>query len=94
MIKEVKARDFISALEPVKTQDKLYSVKRLCQRISINEAINYEINVGLIEANPAAKRSNAFANPIVKNMPALKPEELPELLKALETGNIDVKSIY
>ena len=26
-------------------------------------------------------------------MPALKPEELPELLKALETANIDVKSV-
>lgn len=87
MITEVKARDFISALEPVKAQGKLESVKRLCQRI--NEVMSYGMNVGLIEANPAAKISNAFANPVVKNMPALKPEELPELLKALETANIE-----
>ncbi|WP_392552938.1 integrase domain-containing protein [Orbus wheelerorum] len=87
MITEVKARDFISALEPVKAQGKLESVKRLCQRI--NEVMYYAMNVGLIEANPAAKISNAFANPVVKNMPALKPEELPELLKALETVNIE-----
>lgn len=87
MITEVKARDFISALEPVKAQGKLESVKRLCQRI--NEVMYYAMNIGLIEENPAAKISNAFANPIVKNMPALKPEELPELLKALETANIE-----
>lgn len=87
MITEVKARDFISALEPVKAQGKLESVKRLCQRI--NEVMSYGMNVGLIEANSAAKISNAFANPVVKNMPALKPEELPELLKALETANIE-----
>lgn len=43
MIKEVKASDFNSALESVKAQDKLELVKRLCQRISINEVINYEI---------------------------------------------------
>lgn len=87
MITEVKARDFISALEPAKAKGKLESVKRLCQRI--NEVMYYAMNIGLIEANPAAKISNAFANPIVKNMPALKPEELPELLKALETANIE-----
>nr|WP_232351409.1 MULTISPECIES: integrase domain-containing protein [unclassified Gilliamella] len=87
MITEVKARDFISALEPVKAQGKLESVKRLCQRI--NEVMYYAMNIGLIEENPAAKISNDFANPTVKNMPALKPEELPELLKALETANIE-----
>lgn len=59
----------------VKAQGKLESVKRLCQRI--NEVMYYVMNVGLIEANPA-----------VKNMPALKPE-VPELLKALETANIE-----
>ncbi|OTQ54586.1 integrase [Gilliamella apis] len=71
----------------VKAQGKLESVKRLCQRI--NEVMYYAMNIGLIEENPAAKISNAFANPTVKNMPALKPEELPELLKALETANIE-----
>lgn len=86
-ITEVKARDFINALEPIKQQGKLESIRRICQRI--NEVMYYAVNVGLIDANPASKITAAFANPVVKNMPALLPEQLPELLSALSTANIE-----
>lgn len=86
-ITDIKARDFIEALEPVKQQGKLESIRRICQRI--NEVMYYAVNVGLIDANPASKITAAFANPVVKNMPALRPEQLPELLSALSTANIE-----
>lgn len=86
-ITEIKARDFINALEPIKQQGKLESIRRICQRI--NEVMYYAVNVGLIDANPASKITAAFANPVVKNMPALRPEQLPELLSALSTANIE-----
>lgn len=86
-ITEIKARDFIEALEPVKQQGKLESIRRICQRI--NEIMYYSVNIGLIDANPAAKITAAFANPIVKNMPSLRPEQLPELLSALNSANIE-----
>lgn len=86
-ITEIKARDFINALEPIKQQGKLESIRRICQRI--NEVMYYAVNVGLIDANPASKITAAFANPVVKNMPALLPEQLPELLSALSTANIE-----
>lgn len=52
-ITDLKARHFISALEPLKAQGKLESVKRVAQRI--NEVMFYAVNVGFLDANPAAK---------------------------------------
>lgn len=48
----------------------------------------YAVNVGYIDANPATKIGVAFGNPIVKNMPALRPRELPELMQVLQSVNI------
>ena len=86
-ITELKARHFITALEPLKAQGKLESVKRVAQRI--NEIMYYAVNVGFIDANPAAKITAAFENPVVKNLPALRPEQLPELMSALQGVNIE-----
>lgn len=86
-ITELKARHFITALEPLKAQGKLESVKRVAQRI--NEVMYYAVNVGFIDANPAAKITAAFENPVVKNLPALRPEQLPELMSALQGVNIE-----
>lgn len=86
-ITELKARHFISALEPLKAQGKLESVKRVAQRI--NEVMFYAVNVGYLDANPAAKITAAFENPVVKNLPALKPDQLPELMAAIQGVNIE-----
>lgn len=86
-ITDLKARHFISALEPLKAQGKLESVKRVAQRI--NEVMFYAVNVGYLDANPAAKITAAFENPVVKNLPALKPDQLPELMAAIQGVNIE-----
>ncbi|MBS7784455.1 integrase domain-containing protein [Providencia stuartii] len=86
-ITDLKARHFISALEPLKAQGKLESVKRVAQRI--NEVMFYAVNVGFLDANPAAKITAAFENPVVKNLPALKPDQLPELMAAIQGVNIE-----
>ncbi|MFU2168628.1 integrase domain-containing protein [Lelliottia nimipressuralis] len=87
-IQEVKARTIIEALEPIKARGALETVRRLVQRI--NEIMIYAVNTGLLDANPASGVGMAFERPKKQNMPTLRPEELPELMRALVMSNLSV----
>lgn len=86
-ITTLTARDFIGALNPVAAQGKADTVRRLAQRI--NEVMYYAVNAGLIGANPAAKISKAFNAPIVRHMPAIRPEELPDFMQTLAVARVE-----
>ncbi len=43
----------------------------------------YAVNTGLIDANPASGVGMAFEKPKKQNMPTLRPEELPKLMRSL-----------
>lgn len=86
-IAALTARDFIDALTPVAAQGKADTVRRLAQRI--NEVMYYAVNAGLIPANPAAKINKAFNAPIVRHMPAIRPDELPDFMQALAVARIE-----
>lgn len=85
-IARIKATHAISAIKPIAAKGNLETVKRVCQRI--NEVMFYAVNTGVIEANPLAKISAAFASPKKKNMPSIKPEELPTFMRALSRASI------
>ncbi len=85
-IHKIKAPAVIKALKPVAAKGSLETVKRVCQRL--NEIMTFAVNTGLLDANPLAGIRQAFDAPDKKNLPALKPEELPELMKALCTASI------
>jgi len=85
-VQQIKARALIEALEPIKARGALETVRRLVQRI--NEIMIYAINTGLIELNPASGIGMAFAKPKKQNMPALRPEELQELMRAMQMSNL------
>ncbi|QXZ20853.1 integrase domain-containing protein [Lelliottia amnigena] len=87
-VQEIKARTIIEALEPIKARGALETVRRLVQRI--NEIMIYAVNTGLLEANPASGVGMAFERPKKQNMPTLRPEELPELMRALVMSNLSV----
>lgn len=61
-ITSLVARDFITALDPIKASGKLEALKRVIQRI--NEVMDYAVNTGLILSNPAAKIRKAFQAPV------------------------------
>lgn len=82
----VKATDFISALRPIENMNKLETVKRAIQYL--NGVMNYAVNYGLIETNPAIKIGDTFKKPIREHMATLKPDELPDLMSALNRANI------
>ncbi len=88
-VQQIKARTLVEALEPIKARGALESVRRLVQRI--NEIIIYAVNTGLIDANPASGVGMAFEKP-KQNMPTLRPEELPKLMRSLVMSNLSVST--
>ncbi len=89
-VQELKARTLIQVLEPIKARGALETVRRLVQRI--NEIMIYAVNVGLIEANPASGIGNAFERPKKQHMPTIRPEELPDLMRAIAMSNLSVQT--
>lgn len=87
-VQEIKARTIIEALEPIKARGALETVRRLVQRI--NEIMIYAVNTGLLDTNPASGVGMAFERPKKQNMPTLRPEELPELMRSLVMSNLSV----
>jgi len=89
-VQQIKARKLVEALEPIKARGALETVRRLVQRI--NEIMIYAVNTGLIDANPASGVGMAFEKPKKQNMPTLRPEELPELMRSLAMSNLTVST--
>jgi len=87
-VQTLKARTIVEALEPIKARGALETVRRLVQRI--NEIMIYAVNTGLIDANPASGVGMAFEKPKKQNMPTLRPEELPKLMRSLVMSNLSV----
>lgn len=91
-IRKLKAPIVIEVLTPIAAKGNLETIKRLCQRI--NEVMVYATNVGFIDANPLAGIKEAFSSPKKKHMLTLRPEELPELMKALHSASIKKVTRY
>lgn len=89
-VQEIKARTLVEALAPIKARGALETVRRLVQRI--NEIMIYAVNTGLIDANPATGIGMAFEKPKKQNMPTLRPEELPKLMRSLVMSNLSVST--
>lgn len=87
-VQEIKARTIVEALEPIKARGALETVRRLVQRV--NEIMIYAVNTGLLDANPASGVGMAFEKPKKQNMPTLRPEELPRLMRSLVMSNLSV----
>lgn len=85
-ISEITAPQTIKILQPLANEGKLETVGRICR--NINEIMTFAVNTGIIEHNKLAGIGKAFATAKVTNQASLKPEELSELLKALNYASI------
>jgi len=85
-IAEISAPQVIKLLRPLETKGSLETVKRLTQRL--NEIMTYGVNYGLIHANPLSGIRSVFKKPKKKNMAALPPDELNELMVAIANASI------
>jgi len=87
-IHKIRAKNTIKVIQPVANKGSLETVKRLCQRI--NEIMVFAVNTGIIESNALAGIKQAFGTPTKKNLPTIKPDQLPELMKAIHKANIRI----
>lgn len=85
---KVTAPKTIEVLKPIAAKGQLETVKRLSQRL--NEIMVFAVNTGLLEANPLTGIKKAFPSPKKNHYPTLKPDQLPELMRALTTANIKI----
>jgi integrase len=86
-IHKVRAPATIEVLQSVANKGNLETVKRLCQRL--NEIMTFAVNTGVLESNPLAGISSAFEPPIKKHLPTIKPDQLPQLMRALSNASIN-----
>lgn len=91
-VQYIKTRLFIQTLEPIKARGALETVRRLVQRI--NEIMIFVVNTGLIDANPASGIGMAFEKPKKQNMPTLRQEELPKLMRSLSMSNLSLPTRF
>tara|TARA_Y100000588_G_scaffold330086_1_gene366742 strand:+ start:195 stop:1436 length:1242 start_codon:yes stop_codon:yes gene_type:complete len=75
-----------SVLDPLAKDDRLETVKRLCERL--NRVMVFAMNKNYITVNPIAGIKANYSSPKRVHMPTLKPEELPELMQTLANASI------
>lgn len=85
-ITDIKAHTLVQAGQPVQSRGALETVRRLCQRI--NEVMIYAQNTGLIDAVLSVNIGKAFEKPQKKNMPSIRPDQLPQVMQAMRNANI------
>ncbi|ECG8703983.1 integrase [Salmonella enterica] len=89
-VTDIKAHTLVQAVQPVQARGALETVRRLCQRI--NEVMIYAQNTGLIDAVPSVNIGKAFEKPQKKNMPSIRPAQLPGLMQTMRTASISLST--
>ena len=90
-ISKLTAPMVIDIIKPISEKGKLETVKRICQRL--NNIMTFALNTGVINNNPLSGISHAFEAPKVRNMPTLKPDELPKFMEDLKYANIKLTTL-
>jgi integrase len=85
-IHKITAPKAIEVLKPLAAAGKLDMLKRVTQ--ALNQIMSYAVNTGIIQTNPLANITKAFEAPKKKHQLTLKPDELPELMKAISYADI------
>ena len=85
-IDKLLAPEVIIVLKPLAAKGSLETISKIIGHI--NEVMRYAVNTGLLHHNSLAGIRSAFETPKVTHLATLKPEELPELMKAINYASI------
>jgi len=85
-IDKILAPEAIGVLKPLAAKGSLETTSKLVGYL--NEVMRHAVNIGLLHHNSLAGIRSAFETPKVTHMPTLKPDELPELMKAINYASI------
>ncbi len=82
---DIKPNLVTGIFDPIAKEGKIETVKRLC--IIVNEIMRLGVAAGIIEFNPLSEITKLYPTKKVIHNPALKPDELPKLIKAIRSSN-------
>lgn len=85
-IDKITAPVAIEILQSVTGREKYETARMISQRM--NSVMTFAVNAGIVHHNPLLGIKQMIPANKVKNMPSLKPDELPELMRALNFANV------
>ncbi|WP_257985327.1 tyrosine-type recombinase/integrase [Shewanella sp. GutCb] len=85
-ISALTAPQVIQVLKPAEAKGNIETCKRVISWL--NEVMTFAVNTGLIHSNPLIGIAAAFGVPEKRQMPTIKPDELPEFMEALTYSSI------
>lgn len=91
-VRDIKTQPVVEILKPIQAKGNIETLKRICRYI--NEVMHHAIAMGLVEVNPVRDVTKLFPPVKHKNMPSLRPEKLPEFMKALSNAKISTVTSY
>jgi integrase len=89
-VHKIKPKLISDILTPVVNKGSLETVKRLCR--IINEVMRHAKTLNLIDINYLSEITKLFPTPKKTSMLTIKPDQLPELMKALYDSNIYINT--
>lgn len=87
-IGSLTAPQVIQVLKPLEAKGNIETCKRIISWL--NEVMTFAVNTGLIHSNPLIGIAAAFGVPQKRQMPTLKPAELPEFMEVLSYASITI----
>lgn len=85
-ISSITAPKAIEVIHQVTGRESFEMARKLARRM--NNVMTFAVNAGLVHANPLNGIKEMIPATRVQNRPALAPDELPELMRALNFANI------
>jgi integrase len=85
-IEQLTAPKAIEIIQDITGRDSLEMARKVARRM--NNVMTFAVNAGIIHHNPLIGIKQMIPSSRVRNMPTLKPGELPELMRALNFANI------
>lgn len=85
-IEQISAPKAIEILQAITGREQFEAAKLVSQYM--NSVMTHAVNAGLIHHNPLTGIKQMIPANKVRNMPTIKPSELPELMRALNFANI------
>jgi integrase len=85
-VHSITAREVIVVLEPLQDAGKLELVKRICQRL--NMIMDHAVVGDILTENRLARIGKYFETPEKKHLPTITPDQLPDLVKAIDEASI------
>lgn len=85
-IEQLTAPKAIEVIQTLTKRNSFEMARKVARRM--NNVMSFAVNVGIVHHNPLTGINQMIPSSRVKNMPTLTPDELPELMRALNFANI------